>query len=276
MTYHSDGMNPTPSTAVVHLLRAQNELACFERFMASYRAMGAGLAHDLIVVFKGFRDRDKAPAEALLEGVRHIAVEVDDSGFDVGAYLGVARERAYEKMCFLNSFSRILAPSWLAHLRSALDSQPKAGLVGATGSWEGIAADVLFPNYHVRTTGFLIDRALLVDLDFWDMHEKFDANLFEAGPRSMTRQILARGLEPYVPTRTRKPLPNAAAGSTAAPSGKTRARGRVRSGSPGGCRESSGSRPGTDKSPCRPAGSAAGPAGSRGGEAAGCACATSS
>ena len=174
----------------------------FELFMASYRAMQAGLAHDLIVVFKGFGDRDKAPAEALLEGVRHTVVEVDDSGFDVGPYLEVARETAYERMGFLNSFSRILAPSWLAHLSSALDTQPRAGLVGATGSWEGIAAEVPFPNYHLRTTGFLVDRALLVDLDFWDMSEKFDDNLFEAGPRSLTRQILSRGLEPYVVDRS--------------------------------------------------------------------------
>lgn len=190
-----------PSAAVVHLLRAQNKLACFERFMTSYRAMEAGLAHDLIVVFKGFHDRNKGPAEALLEGVRHRVVEVHDSGFDVGPYLEVARDTAYERICFVNSFSRILTPSWLAHLSSALDTQPRAGLVGATGSWEGIAADVPFPNYHLRTTGFLIDRALLVDLDFWDMREKFDANLFEAGPRSLTRQILARGLEPYVVDR---------------------------------------------------------------------------
>lgn len=169
--------------------------------MASYRAMEEPLAHDLVIIFKGFEGHDKGPFLELLEGIGHIDVDVADAGFDIGPYLEVARQSSHERLCFLNSFSVLLAPGWLTKLDRALGEMPNAGVVGATGSYEPAGQDAPFPNYHIRTNGFLIARELLLDLDLWEMREKPDVSRFEAGPRSLTRQIMQRGLEPYIVDR---------------------------------------------------------------------------
>ncbi len=193
--------NASPRLAAVHLVRQCNGVDCFRRFIASYRAMDEPLAHDLVVIFKGFEGHDKGPYLELLEGIAHTGVDVADTGFDIGPYLEVARQSEHARMCFLNSFSVLLAPGWLSKLDRALSEMPKAGIVGATGSYEPAGPDAPFPNYHVRTNGFLIARELLLDLEVWEMRDKPDVSRFEAGPRSLTRQIMQRGLEPYIVDR---------------------------------------------------------------------------
>lgn len=166
--------------------------------MGSYREMAEPLAHDLVIIFKGFDGHDKGPYHEILGDMAHDAVDVADTGFDVGPYLKVARQSDHERLCFLNSFSVLLAPGWLTKLDRALSDMPKAGIAGATGSYEPAGPDAPFPNYHIRTNGFLISRELLLDLDLWEMREKPDVSRFEAGPMSLTRQITQRGLEPYI------------------------------------------------------------------------------
>ncbi len=184
--------------AAVHLLRQSNGIGCFQQFIASYRAMEEPLAHDLVIIFKGFEGHDKSPYLEILDGIEHVGVDVEDRGFDIGPYLDVARQSACERMCFLNSFSVLQVRDWLTKLDRALDQQPNAGVVGATGSYEPAGPAAPFPNYHIRTNGFLIARELLLDLEVWEMRDKPDVSRFEAGPRSLTRQIMQRGLEPYI------------------------------------------------------------------------------
>lgn len=169
--------------------------------MDSYRGMEEPLAHDLVVIFKGFEGHDKGPCLEILDGIAYDAVDVADTGFDIGPYLEVARQSEHERLCFLNSFSVLLAPGWLTKLDSALSDMPRAGIVGASGSYERAGAETQFPNYHIRTNGFLIARKLLLDLEVWEMREKPDVSRFEAGPGNLTRQIMQRGLEPYIVDR---------------------------------------------------------------------------
>ena len=42
---------------VVHLVRKKNELAVFERFIKSYKFFHAGIDHDLIIIYKGFKSK---------------------------------------------------------------------------------------------------------------------------------------------------------------------------------------------------------------------------
>ena len=189
------------SVAVVHLLRQKNDIAHFARFLRSYRRFAAGMPHDLIILFKGFRAGDDSQALARLERLRWVRRDVPDAGYDIGPYIDVARSRDDNYFCFLNSFSEILADDWLAKLHGALDSAERAGVVAATGSWENIGDGTAFPNYHVRTNAFMISGHLFRDLDSWRMDAKSDTSRLEAGPRGLTSQILARGLEPYVVDR---------------------------------------------------------------------------
>lgn len=54
------------------------------------------------------------------------------------------------------------------------------------------------PNPHIRTNAFMVDRAQFLSLRLPAFKNKKDAYRFESGRRSLTRQYLARGLQPVV------------------------------------------------------------------------------
>jgi hypothetical protein len=58
-----------------------------------------------------------------------------------------------------------------------------------------------FPAYHLRTNSFLIDHALLVELEGFALPTKLDAHLLESGKNSVTQQVQARGLRAVVVDR---------------------------------------------------------------------------
>lgn len=123
---------------VVHLVRAQNGIEPFARFLKSYQQNPGGMDHDLLIVFKGFdAQASKDDYLHLLAPVRHRAFEMPDIGFDITAYFAAAKEYAgqYRYFCFLNSFSVIQDSEWINKLYQQI-SLPEVGLVGATGSWQ--------------------------------------------------------------------------------------------------------------------------------------------
>ena len=241
---------------VIYLCRFSEGERPVHRFLESYLGHPAGLDHDLTVVFKGFPDRESlAQAQTLFAGVPINAVEVDDLGFDVGAYVKAAKLVLNRRLLFLNTFSQILADNWLEYFNRALD-RSEVGVVGATGSWaantagpeatmvflvrkmlglpaqlhqsieraqpdgsdaragRGSAARLYlsapfdyavryyrfgrFPNPHLRTNAFMMDRVRFLALDLPGFKSKSDTYGFESGRRSMTKQILRQGLQPVV------------------------------------------------------------------------------
>lgn len=250
-----------PGVAVVHLVRRRNGLDSFARFLASYRDNPAGVAHELVLLFKGFqREADLQAYDRLIGDLPHRRESIADEGFDVDAYFAVARRLEYEYFCFLNSFSRILDPGWLAKLhRWAI--KDGVGMVGASGSWQsinrgpataqqGVAAagkprgflfrlqralrdprpGMLqrrvwtaalrlsgalrpgrdfppFPNYHLRTNAFMAARAILLRIRLAPLRSKLQAYRFESGVDSMTRQVLALGLQVLVVGRDGQGFP---------------------------------------------------------------------
>jgi len=191
--------------AVAYLLRQQNDIEHFSRFILSYRKLGEEIPHDLVIIFKGFSDRNTSPCMSLLEEIPYVPFLTEDIGFDIGSYLNLAKETSYDRFLFLNSFSEFQTSDCITKLSNALDQHEMAGAVGATGSYEPSGAGTPHPNYHIRTTGFMISRTLLLDLDLWEMREKKDTSMFEAGPDSLTQQLLRRGMEPLVVDRNGKP-----------------------------------------------------------------------
>ncbi|WP_152535496.1 hypothetical protein [Bradyrhizobium sp. Ai1a-2] len=61
-----------------------------------------------------------------------------------------------------------------------------------------------YPNPHIRTNAFMIERELFLSLKFPRLTTKEQAYQFESGRRSMTNQIIARGLRPVVVGRDGK------------------------------------------------------------------------
>ena len=126
--------------AVVHLARACNGTEPFKRFLDSYRDNPGGIDHDLLIVFKGFERPEHAEEyRKLLAPFPHLPLEITDEGFDITAYFTAVEHYSeqYRYFCFLNSFSVIQDPEWLKKLHDHI-VRPGVGLVGATGSWQGL------------------------------------------------------------------------------------------------------------------------------------------
>lgn len=125
---------------IIYLCRFAEGEEPVRSFLASYRAHEAGVDHDLHVVFKGFPDRASLDRfRALFDGLVINVIELDDSGFDLGAYVRAARAVTNRRVIFLNTFSRILADNWLRYFDNAMN-EPGVGVAGATGSWQSNAA----------------------------------------------------------------------------------------------------------------------------------------
>jgi hypothetical protein len=195
---------------VVHLVWAPLGLAPLERFAASYRRHPAGTDHRLMLVFKQFRDGESlAEAERVVADLDYERLEMRRRKLDLPAYRAIAEALPSRRFLFLNSSSELLGDDWLAKLDGCLDARG-VGLVGATGSYEsqvpssGPMRPVRalsfppFPNPHVRTNAFMIDRSLMLSLRWPKARTKTGAWKIENGRRSITRQICARGLETLV------------------------------------------------------------------------------
>ena len=214
--------------AVVHLIRHANGPEAARTFFDSYRRCPAGAAHDLVLLCKGFPTESAFDEYTPLVGsTPHRKLFVSDEGFDIGAYRVALRKTEYETYCFLNSFSVLLAPDWLAKLHDCLQ-QPNVGLVGATGSYEStlenLRAEIRsirgwfrrrrlralvrsvgmwidyppFPNPTIRTNAFLARRDLLLQSFPEQVRTKDDALRFESGRRSLTRRTQSLGLQTLV------------------------------------------------------------------------------
>ncbi len=217
------------SVGVYHLVRHANGIAPFLTFVRSLRAHLPTRPWTLVLIFKGFDTR--AAAAPYLAEVADLAVEtvfVSDDGTDIFAYFQAAEATAHPLVCFLNSFSVIVAPGWLERLLDQLE-RPGVGLVGVTGSLESVvrnhrvyarAAPSLarkarmyaisaglgalfppFPNPHVRTNGFALRREHFLATRKFPVRGRFAALVFESGWLSLTRQIQRRGLQVLIVDR---------------------------------------------------------------------------
>jgi hypothetical protein len=243
---------------VVYLCRSAEGERPVHTFVNSYRTHQAGIAHDLHIVFKGFRDPAAlANVKTLFSGLSINPIELDDTGFDIGSYFAAARAVKNRRLIFFNTFTEILTDDWLKKFDKA-SSSPGVGLVGATGSWQSHCSAYelhiqriwhliahpasfikarpassislrrrskwrllrsiyillrvdryityryqyrRFPNPHIRTNAFMIERDRLLSLKASSFKTKSAAYKFESGWRSLTAQIMSCHLRPVVVDR---------------------------------------------------------------------------
>ncbi|MGA8364101.1 MAG: hypothetical protein WB709_06240 [Solirubrobacteraceae bacterium] len=219
---------------VVYLVWAPLGPELVRSFLRSYHAHAPGIAHELVIVLNGapgnaLAARSRADASltredlaAELAGVEHRLIVLDRPVPDLAAYGLTARALSHARLCFLNSYSVILAEDWLAIFAQALDD-PHIGLVGASASWESQSRWIRgrarywpyqllrlrsarrdyprFPNPHLRSTAFMLDRTNLIAMNLDEARDKRDTYLLESGRRSITRQILERDLRAVVTGR---------------------------------------------------------------------------
>ncbi len=211
---------------VVHLVWAPLGVDPLRTFLRSYHAHEAGVSHELIILLNGLdvvdrqaRDATREALLAELRGTEHRVMELERAALDLSAYGESAHRLQHDRLCFLNSYCAILGENWLTYLSRALD-EPDVGLVGASASWESQAEWVRgkhrywlyqlanvrharrdfprFPNPHIRTSAFMLERARTLEMGMEDTHDKHSTYLLESGWASITRQVEDRGLRAVV------------------------------------------------------------------------------
>ena len=234
-------------------------------FLRSSHVHPAGAEHQLIVVLNGAQGEEprnadsgsggeglRAALPAELGDTEHRLIELERPVLDLPAYATAARQLQHERLCFLNSYSTILADGWLGQLSRALDDTT-VGVAGATGSWESQAKSIRgkpvywlyqlallpharrdyprFPNPHIRTTAFMLDRTLLLEAGFEQATDKRDTYLLRAAPTASPARSSNAACVPWwsaataVPTTSRSgpPAPPTAPGTSATCSSLTTA-----------------------------------------------------
>jgi hypothetical protein len=206
--------------ALVHLVWAPLGPEPLREFLRSYHEHPAGAEHELTILLNGAQaEVDVDPLLAELEGTDHRLIRLTRALLDLPAYGEAASRLEQDRICFLNSYCTPLADGWLGKLGDAA-SKPDVGLVGATGSWEsqaewsrgrprhwpqqlamlgGARRDYpRFPNPHVRTGSFMLDRERAVEMHLERAGDKRATYLLESGRDSITRQVQRRGLRAVV------------------------------------------------------------------------------
>ncbi|HXR28586.1 MAG TPA: hypothetical protein VN772_03330 [Solirubrobacteraceae bacterium] len=206
---------------LVHLVWAPLGPEPLRRFLHSHRANPPGAEHELVIVLNGAPHAGPARERLLaeLDRVEHRLIVLARPLLDLAAYAEAAGMLGHERVCLMNSYSVVRVEGWLGML-SAAHAQGDVGIAGATGSWESQAEWVRgaarwwplqllrlggarrdyprFPNPHIRTTAFMLDRALLLQLGLEGAVDKRAAYLLESGRRSITRLVLERDLRAVV------------------------------------------------------------------------------
>jgi hypothetical protein len=194
---------------LVHLAWAGAGPSTLQRFLDSYHAHPAGTSHRLVIAWNGYRDQLGA-AQQIAEGTAHDDFVVQESKLDLAVYREVAEWATEPAVCFVNSYSRVLADGWLASMARHL-AEDDVGLAGATGSWESPLSTAnlprrllragrypAFPNPHIRTNAFMLERRRLLDLRWPETTRKSQAYELESGNAGITRQIEGLGLRAVV------------------------------------------------------------------------------
>lgn len=218
--------------ALVHLVWVPLGPEPLREFLRSYHAHPAGVEHELTILLNGGQAMDSAseaegpPLLAELDGTTHRLIRLERPLLDLAAYGEAAGRLGHEQICFLNSYCAPLADGWLAKLADAL-ARPDVGLVAATGSWESQAEWIRgrprhwpqqlvtmhggrrdyprFPNPHLRTSSFMLERRRAVEMGLERAGDKRSTYLLESGRESITCQVQRQGLRAVVVGRDSEP-----------------------------------------------------------------------
>jgi hypothetical protein len=221
-----------PRIAVVYLMWLPYDIAHMDLFIESYKKYESGCAHDLIVVFNGVASHSQIESHLKLltaklpEGYTWHSREI---GQDIDIYFWISSVlKNHSHLLFLNTYSRILHHKWLNRYMLTM-MLPGVGMVGATGSWQSIYSDVFignrlpwnfrqpffknfekyklflkaffywrilfksFPNPHIRTNAFFVDREHFLKMKYREIPTKFKAYQYESGRKSITNHFLKTG-----------------------------------------------------------------------------------
>lgn len=168
-----------------------------ENFLNSYKSHSAGIEHNFVIIAKNWTNK------ALYNKLRGLAkehhakvIDLPDDGLDFGAYFRVSKILQNEYVFFLGSNIELVSDNWLLYHYRAFESDILVKLAGPMGSYDkGIADAESFPNYHIRTCSFMVNRKLFLEYISTQKFPKTkkDTWKLEHGKQSLTQFVLKRG-----------------------------------------------------------------------------------
>jgi len=190
-------------------------------FLERYKKYPSGLDHDLLICFKQFKNKDLI--ENWKKKIEVPFIEFDDSNqpndFDIGSYIRIAKIYSEKYILFLNTYTRPNSKNWLKIF--ANHYRPNS-ILGATASFSSISSQFLnfyykqyskfqqirwglkhlinvqlFPNPHIRTTGFFICARDLTELNFdiSKLIKKIENIYFEGGRGGLSNKLKRKGFQ---------------------------------------------------------------------------------
>lgn len=226
---------------VVHLVWLPYGLDLFKNFVNSYAELNAGYDHELLIIFNGVEVKEDTNPYHEYISAFHIKYEslYISSGQDLECYFRAAEKLSTDYILMMNSYSVVLNDNWLKKYVDGF-SHSTIGVIAATASNQSYYSSVFkegspmlrpgkgviysfnkyklfikaffywrflfkpFPNPHVRTNAFMINRKVFLDLKHKPFTSKFNAYLFESGRNSLTNQLLKSGYKVFVIDRNGK------------------------------------------------------------------------
>lgn len=181
--------------AVIYLVRKVDANRWMPRFLRSIKTHTPGMNYDLVIILKGYAEGE-VPSylrSFSAPGLDHlVTITFRDDRFATEAFFAAAERLDHVALLFFVSSAQVLAPGWVSKMFQPL-LRGHAQLVGASAGFERLNNEAPFPNPSIRTTGFSMLRRDWLALERGDLSVRYGGNLFEAGPHSMTKQVLRRG-----------------------------------------------------------------------------------
>ena len=194
------------------------------RFIEKYKKYRSGYDHDLVICFKQFKSKDEINEWKKIIADKKIKfIEFNDSfevnDFDIGSYFRISEYFSNRYILFLNTHCKPNSNNWL---KIFLNHYENESVVGAFASMSSLSSQFLnlffnqhskfqqirwglkhlihvklFPNPHIRTTGFFIKATDLLEIkiDKKKLNKKINTNYFEGGRFGFSSQLLKRGFK---------------------------------------------------------------------------------
>ena len=193
-------------------------------FIKSYINFKSGYDHELLICFKKFTNVETIEewsSKVPFNFIRFIDNEKKND-FDIGSYLRVSEQYQDRLILFLGTYTNPKTNNWL---RIFVENYKEKSILGATGSYASIPSMFfkfyynqytkfqqikwglqhllkvkLFPNPHIRTTGFLIlaKDLLSIKYDRNKLIKKIECNYFEGGRHGMSQQLISRRFNLFI------------------------------------------------------------------------------
>jgi hypothetical protein len=180
--------------AIVYIARVTNEeeIELVDKFIKSLARYEVGANYKLYICFKDIKMKNLKIIRRILKETTYNEIFLPSGGYDIGSYSIIAKQISENKVIFFNTSTEVKKNNWLAKMMMNINK--KYFIIGGSGSFETLSPVIqnhpIFPNPHIRTNGFLIDREFFLNITKEiEIKNKEEAWNIESGRNSLSAKI---------------------------------------------------------------------------------------